>query len=149
MDFQGTQTIAAPIDTVWAFLMDPNRVGPCMPGFQSVDIVDDQTFKARVGVGIAAIKATFVMDVTMVELKPPTYARVKAHGVAPISTVDLDSSLTLSGAGGGSTTMKWSAQVVVSGTLASLGARLMNATGQRMTGQFFKCLQEKLEAPPA
>ena len=149
MDFEGTQTIAAPVATVWAFLMDPHRVGPCMPGFQSVDVVDDQTFKARVGIGIAAIKATFNLDVTMVELHPTTHARVKAHGVAPISAVDVESVMQLREAGPDTTTMQWSAHVVVSGTLASLGARLMNSTAQKMTAQFFTCLQEKLETPPA
>lgn len=145
MDFEGTQTIAAPIDAVWAFLMDPNRVGPCMPGFQSVEVLDDRTFKARVGIGIAAIKAAFNMNVTMVELESPTHARVTAHGVAPISAVDVDSTMNLSDAGNGTTAMQWSAHVTVSGTLASLGARLMNATAQKMTAQFFTCLRENLE----
>jgi uncharacterized protein len=134
---------------VWEFLMDPNRVGPCMPGFQAVEVVDDRTFKARVGVGIAAIKATFNLDVTMVELMPPAHARVTAHGVAPISAVDVESVMNLSDAGNETTTMEWSAHVVVSGTLASLGARMMNGVAQKMTAQFFNCLQEKLESPPA
>ncbi len=149
MDFDGTQTIAAPVSAVWAFLMDPNRVGPCMPGFQSVEVLDERTFKARVGIGIAAIKATFTMNVSMVELEPPTRARVTAHGVAPVSAVDVDSAMWLSDAGNETTTMRWAAHVVVSGTLASLGARLMNATAQKMTTQFFACLKEKLEASSA
>lgn len=149
MKFQGTQEIAAPIDKVWAFLMDPNQVGPCMPGFQSVEVVDPQTFKARVGIGIAAVKATFNMDVKMVDLQPPSQATVKAHGVAPISAVDVTSTMALSDASAGTTAMQWSADVTVSGTLASLGARLMNATAQKMTGQFFRCLQDKLEGASA
>lgn len=149
MKFEGTQTIKAPRDTVWAFLMDPHQVGPCMPGFQSVEVIDPQTFKAKVGVGIAAIKASFTMDVRMVDLTPPSQATVKAHGVAPISAVDLNSGMTLSETGDGATTLQWSADVVVSGTLASVGGRLLNATAQKMTGQFFTCLQETLEASGA
>lgn len=149
MKFEGTQNIKAPRDKVWAFLMDPQQVGPCMPGFQSAEVIDPQNFKAKVGVGIAAIKATFTMDVRMVDLQPPSVATVKAHGVAPISAVDLNSTMTLDADGDDATTMHWTADVVVSGTLASLGARLMNATAQKMTGQFFTCLQNKLEAPGA
>jgi carbon monoxide dehydrogenase subunit G len=149
VDFAGTQTNAAPIATVWAFLMDPNRVGPCMPGFQSAEVVDDRTFKARVGIGMAAIKATFNLDVTMIELTPPAYARVTAHGVAPVSAVDVESVMDLSAARNDTTTMQWSAHVVVNETLASLGARLMNGATQKMTAQFFNRLQEKLESPPA
>jgi carbon monoxide dehydrogenase subunit G len=132
VDFAGTQTIAAPIATVWEFLMDPDRVGPCMPGFQSVEVVDDRTFKARVGIGIAAVKATYNLDVTMVELTPPAHARVTAHGVAPVSAVDVESVMDLGDAGNDTTTIQWSAHVVVSGTLASLGARLMNGTAQKI-----------------
>jgi carbon monoxide dehydrogenase subunit G len=57
--------------------------------------------------------------------------------------------MTLREAGAGATTMQWSADVVVSGNLASLGARLLTSTAQKMTAQFFTCLQRKLEAPSA
>jgi carbon monoxide dehydrogenase subunit G len=120
-----------------------------MPGFQAVEVIDPQTFKARVGVGIAAVKATFTMDVRMVELEPPTRATGKAHGMAPGSAVDITSTMSLSEASAGTTTMQWSADVVVSGTLASLGARLLHSTAQKMTAQFFTCLQRTLEAPSA
>ena len=45
------------------------------------------------------------------------------------------------------TTMDWKATVVVSGTLASVGARLMQGTAEKLTGQFFDCLKTKLQAP--
>jgi carbon monoxide dehydrogenase subunit G len=143
--FEGTQAIAAPVERVWEVLMDPHQVGPCMPGFQAVEVVDGQHFKARVGVGIAAIKATFTLDVKMVDLDPPRQATATAHGVAPISAVDVTSTMTLTGSEGG-TTLAWSADVTVSGTLAGLGARLMQSTAQKMTAQFFQCLSRKLEA---
>ena len=63
--------------------MDPYQVGPCMPGFKAVEVIDPHTFRARVGVGIAAVKATFALEVRMVELDPPTRAMGKAHGLAP------------------------------------------------------------------
>jgi len=149
VNFAGTQTIAVPVEKVWDFLMDPYQVGPCMPGFKAVEVIDPHTFRARVGVGIAAVKATFALEVRMVELEPPTRAMGKAHGLAPGSAVDITSAMSLSEAGPGTTTMQWSADVVVSGTLASLGARLLTSTAQKMTIQFFTCLQMKLEAPSA
>jgi carbon monoxide dehydrogenase subunit G len=44
------------------------------------------------------------------------------------------------------TRMDWSATVTVSGTIASVGARLMNSTAEKLTGQFFNCLKSKLQA---
>lgn len=114
---------------------------------EGVEVLDDQHFKAQVGVGIAAIKANFTMDVRMEDLDPPRHATTKAHGVAPISAVDVASTMALSEGAAGTTHLQWTADVVVSGTLASLGARLMQSTAQKMPGQFFACLTKKLETP--
>jgi carbon monoxide dehydrogenase subunit G len=46
MEFSGTQTIAAPIDKVWAFLMDVNNVASCAPGFQSLEVLGEEHWKA-------------------------------------------------------------------------------------------------------
>jgi carbon monoxide dehydrogenase subunit G len=43
--------------------------------------------------------------------------------------------------------MDWKASVVVSGTIASVGARFMQSTAERLTGQFFDCLKKKLQTP--
>src|SRR5947209_14380511 len=59
MNFSGTQTIAAPIDKVWAFLLDVNNVAACAPGFQSLEELDEEHWKAVVAVGIGSIKAKF------------------------------------------------------------------------------------------
>jgi carbon monoxide dehydrogenase subunit G len=147
--FEGTQTIQATREQVWAFIMDPNKVGPCAPGFQRAEITDAEHFKAYVAVGIAAIRATFALDVQLTDLDEPNTATAKAHGVAPASAVDITGVMNLSDAGNDATTMQWSADVVVSGTLASLGARLMQSTAQKLTAQFFECFKEHLEAPTA
>jgi len=154
MRFEGAQTIQATREQVWAFIMAPDKVGPCAPGFKRVEITDARHFKAYVGVGIAAIKATFALDVQLTGLDEPNHATAKAHGVAPASAVDVSGEMHLSDAGDDSTTMTWSADVIVSGTLASLGARLMQSTVHKLTAQFFQCFKENLEgtsnpAPPA
>ena len=52
MRFEGTQTIATTREQVWAFIMAPDKVGHCAPGFQKVEITDNEHFKAFVGVGV-------------------------------------------------------------------------------------------------
>jgi carbon monoxide dehydrogenase subunit G len=42
--------------------------------------------------------------------------------------------------------MDWKATVVVSGTIASVGARLLQGTAEKLTGKFFDCLKTKLQA---
>ena len=146
MQFKGTVDIAAPRDRVWAFLMDPNQVGGCGPGVDSIEVVDDDHFKARAKVGIGFISAKFNVDMTVAERNEPDLAILKAHGQAPGSAVDATAQMALSGPAEGPTTMDWSADVLIAGTLASVGARLIEGTANKMIGQTFDCIRSKLEA---
>jgi carbon monoxide dehydrogenase subunit G len=146
MKFAGTVDIAAPRDKVWAFVVDPNQVGQCGPGVESIEVVDDTHFKATAKVGIGFISARFVVNMEMAELEPPDRAVIKAHGQAPGSAVDATAQMALGDGPDGGTRMDWSADVAIAGTLASLGARLIEGTANKMIGQTFDCMKAKLEA---
>ena len=147
MEFSGTQTIAVPIEKVWDYLVDVNKVAACAPGFQSLEELGDEHWKAVVAVGIGAVKAKFTLDVTRPEMKEPELMIVKAHGKAPGSAVDLLGDMQLIALDEGQTQMDWKANVNVSGTIASVGARLLNGVAQKLTGQFFDCLKTRLQTP--
>ncbi len=147
MEFSGIQTVAAPIEKVWAFLMDVNNVAACAPGFQSLEVLEDEHWKAVVAVGVGAVKAKFTLDVTRPEMREPEHMTMKGRGKAPGSAVDLSGDMHLTSLEGGETQMDWKASVVVSGTIASVGARLLQGTAERLTVQFFDCLKTKLQAP--
>jgi carbon monoxide dehydrogenase subunit G len=147
MDFSGSQTIAAPIEKVWTYLVDVNKVATCAPGFQSLEALGDEHWKAIVSVGVGPVKAKFTMDVTRPEMREPELMVVKARGKAPGSAVEMEGRMNLSSVDADQTKMDWTAHVVVSGTIASVGARLLSGTAEKLTGQFFDCLKQKLQAP--
>ena len=49
----------------------------------------------------------------------------------------------------GQTRMDWKATVTVSGTIASVGARLLQSTAEKLTQQFFACLKSQLNPETA
>jgi carbon monoxide dehydrogenase subunit G len=149
MEFAGTQNIAAPVQHVWAFLMDVNNVAACAPGFQSLEVLGEEHWKAIVSVGVGPVKAKFTLDVTRPEIEEPEHMVVKGRGKAPGSAVDLSGDMHLTSLSADETQMDWKANVVVSGTIASVGARLLNGTAERLTGQFFDNLKKKLLASEA
>jgi uncharacterized protein len=146
MRFEGTERVAAPQAKVWAFLMDPQQVGTCGPGVESVEAVDATHFKARATVGVGFIKARFVVDMEMADLHEPDAATIKAHGQAPGSAVDATATMQLTAEGADATNLAWAADVNISGTLASVGARLIQGTAEKMIRQTFDCIRTKLEA---
>jgi uncharacterized protein len=145
MRFEGSVPIKASREKVWAFVIDPEQVGPCGPGVEKIDVVDDSHFKATAKVGIGFINARFNVDMEFAEQQPPDRALIKAHGQAPGSAVDALAEMRLSDGDDGTTVMDWNADVNLSGTLASVGARLIEGTANKMISQTFDCMRAKLE----
>ncbi|HEX7223456.1 MAG TPA: carbon monoxide dehydrogenase subunit G [Candidatus Limnocylindrales bacterium] len=145
MKFDGTVEIRAPRERVWDFLMDPNQVGPCGPGVESIEVIDETHFKARAKVGIGFISARFVVDMEIAEREEPDRAVIKARGQAPGSAVDATATMRLRDGDAGGTVMEWAADVMIGGTLASVGARMIEGTANKMIGQTFECIRTKLE----
>jgi carbon monoxide dehydrogenase subunit G len=145
MKFEGTVDIKAPRDRVWAFVSDPAQVASCGPGVESVEMVDDTHYKTIAKIGVGFISARFNGEITIVEQAPPDRMVIKVHGQAPGSAADAVASMALSDGSGGVTTMDYSADVNISGTLASVGARLIEGTANKLVAQTFDCIRAKLE----
>ena len=146
MHFEGTTEIDAPRDKVWAFVVDPQQVGWCGPGVESIEQVDETHYRARAKVGIGIISARFAVNLELAEAVEPDRAVIRASGQAPGSAVDAVGEMVLSGPPDGPTTMAWSADVSIMGTIASVGSRLIEGTANKLIGQAFECMRTKLEA---
>jgi carbon monoxide dehydrogenase subunit G len=147
MEFSGAVDIPAPRDRVFAFVIDPDRVGSCGPGVESIEVIDGTHFRAKAKVGVGFIHARFVVDLEISEMRAPDMAIIKAHGQAPGSAVDALGRINLvDGLEPGTTTMLWAAEVNLSGMLASVGARMVEGTANKMIGQTFDCMRAKIVA---
>ena len=145
MRFEGTLDIAAPRDRVWAFLTDPRQVTACAPDLQSLDLADPTHFKVVVRAGVGPIKGVFAMNVEFTDLREPEHAGVLARWQAPGSAVEMRNTMDLA-AHDGRTTMRWASDVLISGLIASVGARLMQGAADKITQQVFACIKTRLEA---
>ena len=149
MQLSGTTQINAPRAKVWAFVIDPEQVGWCGPGVESIEAVDATHFRAMAKVGIGPISARFAVNLELAEADAPDRAVIKASGNAPGSAVDATGEMRLSGPDAGPTTMAWSADVQVMGSVAAVGSRLIEGTANKLIGQAFDCMRAKLEAAEA
>lgn len=144
--FEGVVTINAPRSEVWAFLIDPQKVGQCAPGVESVEVLaDNRKFRAIAVVGFGSVKARFSGEAEFLELHEPDQATLKAHGNAPGSAVDVLSTMALADGPDGTTQLHWTADITILGTLASLAARLMGSITRKLSAEFFNCFKKKIE----
>jgi len=146
VQFSGSTEINAPRDRAWAFVIDPQQVGWCGPGVESIEALDATHFRAKAKVGIGIISARFTVDLELLEANAPDRAAIKATGQAPGSAVEAAGEMRLSGPEAGPTTLDWSADVAILGTIASVGSRLIEGTADKLITQAFDCMRAKLEA---
>jgi len=146
MLLKGDVTIRAPRKKVWDFLTDPNQIGQCLPGLEKIETIEPlKKYRGVVSVGLGSVKARFSGDMDILELKEPDYARLKAHGTATGSAADAISEMHLSDGPDNSTLVQWTADVNVSGQLASLVSRLMVPVSQKLAGMFYDEIRKRIE----
>ncbi|MGH2400823.1 MAG: SRPBCC family protein [bacterium] len=146
LHYEGTLIIRAPRDTVWSFLVDPRALSRCLPDVQRLDLIEEGRFRAVVRVGVAFVKGNFTFDVAMRDLQVPAHARISGRGGGLGSGVDITSTVDLAERPDSTTELRWVADVVVSGPLATVGARLLDGTVEKKTAELFDCLKAQLEA---
>ncbi len=145
MKLQGTFTVRAPREAVYAFLLDPRRLSECVEDPHTLEMESPDRFRGTLRAGVGPVRGTFSWAATVAERVPMARARIKVHGSGLGSAFDVDSTVDLEDAAG-LTTARWQAEVTLSGSLASLGARLMQSTIDRKTNAVFDNIRERLEA---
>jgi carbon monoxide dehydrogenase subunit G len=146
MLIEGKDTIHASRDVVWKFLTDAGSVAKCTPGLESMEIIEpNKKFQALGALGLGTVKIKFKTTIEWTELEEPNRAKMKMHGTAPGSSIDVTSQVDLS-EDGEATGLEWKADVKVVGSIASLAARLMKPVTAKMTGQFFSCVKKQIES---
>ncbi len=147
MYFEGITNIIAPREKVWKYLTDAEFVSQCAPGVKKMEvIVPDKKYQAVATVGFGSVVVEFKTVVEWQEFKVLEFAKIKAHGTAPGSAVDATSEMFLMDSVDGSTDLKWTADIVVAGNIASIASRLMGSITKKLTNMFFDCVKKQIEA---
>ena len=146
MLLKGEVTINAPRQQVWDFMTDPNQLGQCVPGVENIETVEElKKYRGVVSIGLGSVKARFSGEVDVLELDEPNFAKLKAHGTATGSAADAVSEMIMTDGENGSTIVNWTADVNVSGQLASLVSRLMVPVSQKLAGVFYNEVRKRIE----
>src|SRR6478736_2243910 len=137
LKLQGTVDIKADRATVFAFVTDPDRIGPCLPKVQSIKKLPNGHFEATAKVGKGFVSASFVMDCAFTDLVAPDRAAIRATGKSRGSAVDGTARMTLRDLDGGGTGVDWTADVEITGLVARVGEGRLRSSADAMITQMF------------
>lgn len=147
MELEGTRTIAASRETVWARLNDAETLAACIPGCEDLTGDPESGFQATVKQKVGPVKATFRGGVAIENADPPNRYRLAGEGkggVAGFAKGHADVVLTEVPEG---TELAYRAEIRVGGKLAQLGSRVIGGFATRMTEDFFERFKDRVEAP--
>jgi carbon monoxide dehydrogenase subunit G len=81
MEFDNSFEVPLPVDDAWKVLMDIRRIAPCLPGAELTEVIDDRTYKGKVGVRLGPVSLAFAGTVKFEEIDDANHrAKVAAQG---------------------------------------------------------------------
>ncbi len=150
MQIENEFAVTAPADALWTYLLDVERVVPCMPGAELTETVDDTTWKGRMNMKFGPVTLSFVGRVQMTErddaaqrvvltVKATEQKGKGAMGAAVTAWLE-DGRLP------GESLVKMAADINITGSVAQLARGLLPEISRQLTAQFAECLKESFTA---
>ena len=148
MEFDNSFEVPLPADDAWKVLMDIRRIVPCMPGAELTEVVDDRTYKGRIGVRLGPVALTFAGTVKFEEIDDANHrARVAAQGSDAKGRGSANATATfhLEPANGGSKVLVHT-NLTLSGAVAQYGrgVGIIQMTAAQIITQFANNLKAQL-----
>ncbi|HEX6115764.1 MAG TPA: SRPBCC family protein [Solirubrobacterales bacterium] len=147
MELENSFEVGAPRDRVWDFLLDLERVTPCIPGAELDELPDERTWKGKVTVKLGAVSLSYAAT-AVIEQRDEESGRVvieaqgrETRGKGRASAT-INSTLEETGEG---TKVEMHTDLKISGPAARYGRGMMEDVSKRLTGQFADCLKATIE----
>jgi carbon monoxide dehydrogenase subunit G len=140
-----THDLAADRERVFDALVDPAVMQRCIPGVESMVETAPDTYDATLKIGIAGLKGTYTGRTTIANKQRPDSLTLGLEGKGAPGFVRGTAAVALSSADG-HTKIACDADVQVGGLIAAVGSRLVEAAARKMAADFFKALEQQVNA---
>jgi uncharacterized protein len=145
-----TFSVPEPLDKVWAFLSDPGKVAPCVPGAQITEQVDEKTYKGAIKVKVGPSVTDYTGEVQIVRLDAQNHEIAivgKGQDVRGRGSASMKMTGKLRALPDGGTEVISVSEIGVVGILAQMGGRVITEVSNIMFGEFTKNFQARLQQP--
>ena len=144
MKLEGNRTFAASRPTVWAVLNDPARMAELMPGVESFDIRDERHWVAKVKIPLGLGGLKMEIDFDRLEQREPEFARLAAKGRGVGALMNMETAFHLDEAEGGTTAMRWEADVHIAGPVGAMGQRVLQPIVNQQVSSVLNALDKQV-----
>jgi carbon monoxide dehydrogenase subunit G len=147
---QESFVIAEPRERLWEFFEQVDQVARCVPGVESVEVIDDENSKVRVTQSIGPMTATFDLKMKITERSPHELMQFTAIGRAvkgAAGNIRTTNTVRLSETEDG-TRVELESELAMGGVLGSVGQKVVAKQAGQVTKQFSDALQRAITGEP-
>ena len=139
MNLKGTATVPRPRDEAFERMLDPEVLKRCIPGCESLRAVTEDLYDVVVRAGIGPVKGNFEGSVTLSGIDAPCGYRMEVEGKGTVGFVEGSADVSLEpGEDEDWTVVRYDGVAKVSGVIASVGGRLVEAAARKLAREFFE-----------
>ena len=137
MEMTGSQTLPVNRQIAWDALNDPEILKASITGCDELTRTSDAEFATQVTAAVGPVKAKFKAKLTLFDVMAPESYAIRFDGQGGVAGFGKGEARVKLTSQGESTLLEYSAKASVGGKLAQIGSRLVDATAQKMAGEFF------------
>ncbi len=145
MIIEGEHVFKAPRAVVYEMFNDPNALATAVPGMQKLDKVDDTHYEGKIQLRIGPISAAFAGVLSVTDENPPESCTLNVEGKGAAGFAKGIGKVHFTDLGDNTTLLKYSGDVNIGGTLASVGQRMIDSVAKSMIRSGMEKLDKTLE----
>ena len=140
--------VKAPVERVWNYLIDPQRVVQCLPGAELLEQQDERTFLGAIKVKVGPLAMSYKGQAKFTEINEETH-QVRMVGdareVGGSGSTKVSMLSTVSPLASGGCEVLVNADIDLVGKIVQFGRGMIEEVSRQMFRQFSTCVRTQLE----
>ena len=142
----GEQLIPASQQDVWEALNDPDVLKACVPGCESITLVNPNEYQVLMTARVGPVSAKFRGRLSLSDIKPPHSYALAFEGQGGAAGFAKGGAQVKLVPQGEQTRLIYDVKANVGGKLAQIGSRLVDAAAKKVADEFFKNFNDRMSS---
>jgi carbon monoxide dehydrogenase subunit G len=139
-------SVKAPIQKLWDSLLDPEIVGPCIPGCEKVETINDKEYDSIIKAKVGFIAVRFKVRTVIEEIVPYSLIRTVGEGkeLRRLGHFKQKTNINFNELSENETEISYQSDVSIVGKLATFGDRILKAKAKEIGKEFANAVKKRL-----
>ena len=138
----GNYLIRQKPEVVWKFLLDPKILSKTLPVSEDIKIKNSSLYEGKIKINFGPITGEYYFSAELLDLSEPKSLKIVGKASGALGTANGEGQIKLKSANPNSTEFSYEYNINISGKIAAVGGRFLNAASKIIINQFFDRLNK-------